>query len=588
MNANLNIDMYDADVYLRLSKEDGDKEESDSITNQRELILEFLKSREDIRIHAVRVDDGYSGVNFERPAFQQMLEDIKTGKVNCVVTKDLSRFGRNHIEVGKYIEKIFPYLGVRFIAVNDRYDSLADDSQADNIIIPFKNLINDAYCRDISIKIRSNLEAKRRRGDFVGPFAPYGYRKSDEDKNKLEIDEEAAEVVRSIFRLYLQGNNAYKIAEKLNKKNVLTPMDYKKESGSAFYTGFKKNMKSQWTHMHILRILSNPVYTGTLVQGKETTPNYKVKKKVKRDQGKWSRVENTHDAIIAAVDFSNVQEQLEMDTRTGTAKDQVYYLSGVVKCGDCGANMVRKTVPSGKRKFVYYVCGGHKGNKDVCSPHSINAEALEESVLKLLNCQIRNVTDLGRILDKLDDAQIRKGEIDKRSRQAAKKKEEIEKYNHLRLDLYEDYKDGLITKEEYLELKEIYENRTQAAEQILEAMEVEAAFLADGRENTCGWVNEFKKYGLLERLSREVVISLIAQIFIYEKKEGERYPRIEVQFKYAEEFQASLSLIEELQEDGVLTEKEECCSGKNGTFSGHPLMKSGSHGDKEGTYGKDE
>lgn len=588
MNANLNIDMYDADVYLRLSKEDGDKEESDSITNQRELILEFLKSREDIRIHAVRVDDGYSGVNFERPAFQQMLEDIKTGKVNCVVTKDLSRFGRNHIEVGKYIEKIFPYLGVRFIAVNDRYDSLADDSQADNIIIPFKNLINDAYCRDISIKIRSNLEAKRRRGDFVGPFAPYGYRKSDEDKNKLEIDEEAAEVVRSIFRLYLQGNNAYKIAEKLNKKNVLTPMDYKKESGSAFYTGFKKNMKSQWTHMHILRILSNPVYTGTLVQGKETTPNYKVKKKVKRDQGKWSRVENTHDAIIAAVDFSNVQEQLEMDTRTGTAKDQVYYLSGVVKCGDCGANMVRKTVPSGKRKFVYYVCGGHKGNKDVCSPHSINAEALEESVLKLLNCQIRNVTDLGRILDKLDDAQIRKGEIDKRSRQAAKKKEEIEKYNHLRLDLYEDYKDGLITKEEYLELKEIYENRTQAAEQILEAMEVEAAFLADGRENTCGWVNEFKKYGLLERLSREVVISLIAQIFIYEKKEGERYPRIEVQFKYAEEFQASLSLIEELQEDGVLTEKEECCSVKNGTFSGHPLMKSGSHGDKEGTYGKDE
>lgn len=588
MNANLNIDVYDADIYLRLSKEDGDKEESDSITNQRELILEFLKSREDIRIHAVRVDDGYSGVNFERPAFQQMLEDIKTGKVNCVVTKDLSRFGRNHIEVGKYIEKIFPYLGVRFIAVNDHYDSLVNDPQADNIIIPFKNLINDAYCRDISIKIRSNLEAKRKRGDFVGPFAPYGYRKSDEDKNKLEVDEEAAEVVRSIFRLYLQGNNAYKIAEKLNKKNILTPMDYKKESGSAFYTGFKKNMKSQWTHMHILRILSNPVYTGTLVQGKETTPNYKVKKKVKRDQGRWSRVENTHEAIIAAVDFSNVQEQLEMDTRTGTAKEQVYYLSGVVKCGDCGANMVRKTVPSGKRKFVYYVCGGHKGNKDVCSPHSINAEALEESVLKLLNCQIRNVTDLGRILDKLDDAQIRKGEIDKRNRQAAKKKEEIQKYNRLRLDLYEDYKDGLITKEEYLELKEIYENRTQAAEQILEAMEVEAAFLADGRENTCGWVNEFKKYGVLERLSREVVIFLIAQIFVYEKKKGERYPRIEVQFKYAEECQASLGLLEELQEDGVLTEKEECCSGEEGAFTVHPLMQFGSHGDKEGTYGKNE
>lgn len=573
MNANLNIDMYDADVYLRLSKEDGDKEESDSITNQRELILEFLKSREDIRIHAVRVDDGYSGVNFERPAFQQMLEDIKTGKVNCVVTKDLSRFGRNHIEVGKYIEKIFPYLGVRFIAVNDRYDSLTNDPQADNIIIPFKNLINDAYCRDISIKIRSNLEAKRKRGDFVGPFAPYGYRKSYEDKNKLEIDEEAAEVVRSIFQMYLQGSNAYKIAEKLNKKNILTPMDYKKENGSAFYTGFKKNLKSQWTHMHVLRILGNPVYTGTLVQGKETTPNYKVKKKVKRDQSKWSQVENAHEAIIPTVDFQNAQEQLQMDTRTGTEKEKVYYLSGVVKCGDCGANMVRKTVPSGKRKFIYYVCGNHKGNKNICSSHSINAEALEESVRKLLNHQIKNVTDLGRILDKLEDAQIRKGELGKRNRQITKKKEEVEKYNHLRLDLYEDYKDELITKEEYLELKEIYEKRIQTAEQMLEAMEVEMAFLAEGEWSTCDWINEFKKYGYLESLSREVVVSLIGQILVYEKKEGERYPRIEIHFKYADEFQASLSLLEELQGE---------------TFTGDTGSLSANHGEKEGTYGKDK
>ena len=573
MNTNLNTDVYNADIYLRLSREDGDKEESDSITNQRELILEFLKSREDIRIHAVRVDDGYSGVNFERPSFQQMLEDIKAGKVNCVVTKDLSRFGRNHIEVGKYIEKIFPYLGVRFIAINDNYDSLTNDAQTNNIIIPFKNLINDAYCRDISIKIRSNLEVKRKKGDFVGPFAPYGYQKSEEDKNKLEIDEEAAEVVRSIFQMYLQGSNAYKIAEKLNKKNILTPMDYKKENGSAFYTGFKKNLKSQWTHMHVLRILGNPVYTGTLVQGKETTPNYKVKKKVKRDQSKWSQVENAHEAIIPTVDFQNAQEQLQMDTRTGTEKEKVYYLSGVVKCGDCGANMVRKTVPSGKRKFIYYVCGNHKGNKNICSSHSINAEALEESVRKLLNHQIKNVTDLGRILDKLEDAQIRKGELGKRNRQITKKKEEVEKYNHLRLDLYEDYKDELITKEEYLELKEIYEKRIQTAEQMLEAMEVEMAFLAEGEWSTCDWINEFKKYGYLESLSREVVVSLIGQILVYEKKEGERYPRIEIHFKYADEFQASLSLLEELQGE---------------TFTGDTGSLSANHGEKEGTYGKDK
>lgn len=573
MNTNLNTDVYNADIYLRLSREDGDKEESDSIMNQRELILEFLKSREDIRIHAVRVDDGYSGVNFDRPAFQQMLEDIKTGKVNCVVTKDLSRFGRNHIEVGKYIEKIFPYLGVRFIAVNDNYDSVINDAQTNNIIIPFKNLINDAYCRDISMKIRSNLEVKRKRGDFVGPFAPYGYQKSEEDKNKLEIDEEAAEVVQSVFRMYLQGSNAYKIAEKLNKKNILTPMDYKKENGSAFYTGFKKKLKSQWTHMHVLRILGNPVYTGTLIQGKETTPNYKVKKKVKRDQSKWSQVENTHEAIIPSVDFQNAQEQLQMDTRTGTAKEKVYYLSGVVKCGDCGANMVRKTVPSRKRKFIYYVCGSHKGNKDICSSHNINAEALEESILKLLNYQIKNVTDLGRILDKLEDAQIRKGEIEKRNRQITKKKKEVQKYNHLRLDLYEDYKEGLITKEEYLELKEIYETRARAAEQSLEAMEVEMAFFADGERGICGWINEFKKYGYLECLSREVVVSLIEQILVYEKKEGERYPRIEIRFKYEDECQASVNMLEELHEE---------------IFTGHTGSLSVNGGEREGTYGKDE
>ena len=160
-------------------------------------------------------------------------------------------------------------------------------------------------------------------------------------------------MVRSIFRMYLQGSNAYKIAEKLNKKNILTPMDYKKENGSMFYTGFKKNLKSQWTHMHVLRILRNPIYIGTLVQGKETTFNYKVKKKVKQDQSKWIQVENTHKAIISLADFYHVQEQLKMDTRTGIKKEKVYCLSGIVKCGDCGANMVRKTIPSGKRKFIY-------------------------------------------------------------------------------------------------------------------------------------------------------------------------------------------------------------------------------------------
>jgi len=565
METNPNTKIFDADIYLRLSKEDDDKEESDSITNQKELIYEYLKSRDDIRIHEVRVDDGYSGVNFERPAFQQMLEDIKAGKVNCIVTKDLSRFGRNHIEVGKYLEKIFPYLGVRFIAINDNYDSISSDMQTDNIIIPFKNLINDAYCRDISIKIRSNLEVKRKKGDFVGAFAPFGYRKSEADKNRLEIDEEAAEAVRRIFRMYLQGNSAYRIAETLNREDVLTPMDYKKEHGSAFYTGFKKNLRSEWTHVHILRILSNQVYTGTLIQGRNTTPNYKVKKKVKKEQDKWSRVEDTHEAIIPAADFLNVQELLRMDLRTGNAQEKVYHLSGVVRCSDCGGNMVRKTVPSGNKKFVYYVCGNHKADKTICSSHSINAKNLEESVLLLLNKQIESVTDLDSILGKLEEVQRQNGELAKKNRQVIKKKEEIQKYCSLRLSLYEDYKEGLITKEEYRELKETYGQHIQTAEQGLAALEEGIELLAAGYGQSCSWISEFKKSGYLEELSREVVVSLIDKIWIFEKKKGERYPRVEVRFKYAEEFKAALSRLEDVSssEGGLSKEKGEAVHGKN-------------------------
>lgn len=546
METNLNTKIYNADLYLRLSKEDGDKEESDSITNQKELIFEYLKSMEDIRIHEIRVDDGYSGVNSERPAFQQMLQDIKAGKVDCVITKDLSRFGRNHIEVGRYLEKIFPYLGVRFIAINDNYDSAMSDTQTDNIIIPFKNLINDAYSRDISIKIRSNLEVKRKKGDFVGAFAPYGYRKSEADKNRLEIDEDAAETVRRIFRMYLQGSSAYRIAEVLNEEDVLTPMDYKKEKGSAFYTGFKKNLKSQWSHVHVLRILENPVYMGTLIQGKNTTPNYKVKKKVKKEEDKWCRAENTHEAIIPASDIRVVQGLLRMDTRTGTAQEKVYDLSGVVRCGACGGNMVRKTVPSGHKKFIYYVCGNHKADKSVCSSHSINAENLEESVLMLLNKQIESVTDMDHILGQMEEIQRQSGELAKRKRQIIKKKEEIRKYCNLGIDMYEDYKDGLITKEEYRELKETYGKRIRTAEQGLATLEKRLELLASGLGHACGWINEFKRFGSLDNLSREVVVFLIDRICIHEKKKGERYPRIEVRFKYAEEFETALSLIENM------------------------------------------
>ena len=289
--------IYHAAIYVCLSKEDGDvaaagKRESNSISNQKDLIKNFLKDKKDIVVVSERVDDGYSGSNFERPAFQMMLEDIKKGIVDCVVVKDLSRFGREYIDAGKYIERLFPALGVRFIAVNDHYDNLEGKSQADEIVIPFKNLINDAYCRDISIKIRSQ--------------------KDSDNKNKLVIDVYATGIVKENYRMKLSGMSQTAIANALNKQGVLSPMEYKHSLGIRIQDNFKTHEQAEWSTMSVKRILGNEVYTGTLVQ-----------------------------------------RLLGIDTRTSPNEEKVYPLSGLVVCGDCGAMMIKRDVPSGGKVDAY-------------------------------------------------------------------------------------------------------------------------------------------------------------------------------------------------------------------------------------------
>lgn len=349
--------IYHAAIYVRLSKEDGDvatagKRESNSISNQKDLIKNFLKDKKDIVVVSERVDDGYSGSNFERPAFQMMLEDIKKGIVDCVVVKDLSRFGREYIDAGKYIERLFPALGVRFIAVNDHYDSLEGKSQADEIVIPFKNLINDAYCRDISIKIRSHLEVKRKNGEYIGAFTPYGYQKDSDNKNKLVIDVYAADIVKEIYRMKLSGMSQTAIANALNKQGVLSPMEYKHSLGIRIQDNFKTHEQAEWSAMSVKRILENEVYTGTLVQGKRTTPNHKVKKLMKKPETDWVRIEKNHEAIVSEREFALVQRLLGIDTRTSPNEEKVYPLSGLVVCGDCGAMMIKRDVPAGGKVYA--------------------------------------------------------------------------------------------------------------------------------------------------------------------------------------------------------------------------------------------
>lgn len=527
--------LWNATLYLRLSRDDGDKEESNSITGQRELLRDYISQRPELREFAVRVDDGFSGSTFERPSFQKMIEDVKAGRTDCIIVKDLSRFGRNYLDAGEYIEKIFQFLGVRFIAVNDNYDSLGDKKASDDLIIPFKNLINEAYCRDISVKIRSQLEIKRKNGQFLGSFAAFGYLKDEQNKNKLVVDQYAADIVRDIFKWKLEGVSPQDIADALNKLGVLSPMEYKRSLGMKFTTSFKTNSKALWSAGTVIRVLKNPIYTGVLVQGKETTPSYKVHKRITKDESDWSVIEDSHEAIISKIDFDSVQKVLKCDTRRSPGSKAVGLFSGMIFCGDCGASMVRKTVPAGEKKYVYYVCSVHKQDKS-CSPHRIRDNALEEIVLDSLKQHISEVVDMSELLTITDTAPLRTAQAQKVQRQLDKKHEEYEKLQKLLMSLYENLADGIIDREEYTRLKASFTARADEAEKQMDALREQLEDIHNhGTENA--WMNEFIKRQGLTALDRAVVVALIDKILIHSNDV------VEIIYRWQDEFAWQLDIL---------------------------------------------
>ena len=527
--------IWNATLYLRLSRDDGDKEESGSITGQRELLRDYISQHPELREYAIRIDDGFSGSTFERPGFQKMIEDVKAGRTDCIVVKDLSRFGRNYLDAGEYIEKIFPFLGVRFIAVNDNYDSLGERKSSDDLIIPFKNLINEAYCRDISMKIRSQLEIKRKNGQFLGSFAAFGYLKDEQDKNKLVVDQYAADIVRDIFKWKLEGISPQDIADALNKLGVLSPMEYKRSLGMKYTTSFKTSAKAAWSAGTVIRILKNPIYTGVLIQGKETTPSYKVHKRIAKDKSEWTVIEDSHEAIISGIDFDSVQKVLKCDTRRSPDDKAVGLFSGMLFCGDCGASMVRKTVPAGEKKYVYYVCSAHKQDKS-CSPHRMRDTALEEIVLDSLRQHIREVVNMSELLNITDTAPLRTAQAQKIQRQLDKKREEYEKLQKLLMSLYENLTDGVIDREEYARLKASFTARADEAEKQMDALRESLNDIqSHGTENV--WMNEFIKRQELASLDRAVVVALIDKILIHSNDV------VEIIYRWQDEFAWQLDIL---------------------------------------------
>ncbi|MCR5657134.1 MAG: recombinase family protein [Butyrivibrio sp.] len=532
---------YRACIYTRLSRDDGDKPESDSIANQRALIRDYLKQHKEITIVSEHSDDGYSGVNFERPGFAEMMDEIREGKVDCVVVKDLSRFGRNYIEAGNYIEKVFPFMGVRFIAINDSYDS-SDKSQSDSLVIPFKNLINDAYCKDISVKIRSQLEIKRKKGEYIGAFVVYGYVKDPEDHNRIIVDTYAAEVVRAIFRWKMAGMSQNRIADKLNSQGVLCPMEYKLSMGVKVQTNFRVHKQAKWSAVSVTRILTNELYTGVLLQGKSSTPNYKVKKRFDKEQSEWIRIENAHEAIITAGEFETVQELLGKDTRISPDEEALYPLAGYVVCGDCGQNMVRKTIPRRGKKYVYYVCSTNKAKKG-CSSHSISENKLMDAVLHVIKEQISTVMRIEGLLEMAQSLPENQRNIFNYDAQIVKLQEEIERNKGFRMKLYESLEEGMIDKDEYFIFKKNYSDKISLAEKNIQSLEAERDAAVEKNAADYSWVDAFKKYEGIERVERQVVVNLISEIRVYEGNV------VEIDFQHNDAIEAALKIIDTLPED---------------------------------------
>lgn len=541
---------YKAACYLRLSKEDGDfsispgKMESNSISGQRNLIESFARQQPEITLVDEFCDDGYTGTNFDRPAFTRMIEAVKQREINCIIVKDLSRFGRDYIEAGKYIEKVFPLYGVRFIAINDHYDSLDSAGGIDNIIVPFKNLINDSYSRDISIKVRSSLNVKRNRGEFIANYPVYGYRRSEEDKNKLIVDDYPAGVVRDIFKWYIGGISPSKIAERLNGRGDPAPAEYKHSTGSKYATSFKRLSQSLWGAVTVMRILSNEVYTGDLVQGKRTTPNYKVKRVIVKQESDWVRAENTHDGIVSRGEFDLVQMLLREKKRSAPGEDCIPIFSGKIYCAHCNAPAKRQTVPYGDKKYVYYICSNSKP-KNECQKHRISEIDLKKAVLATLQAQISTALDIGDALKKADSLTWEQHEINKIKVLIAMQEEVIVKNKNLIFGIYEDCKDGIITSEEFGSMKQEFSIRMETAEKTIQDLECDLRNIKDGLENQKGWLEQFRKYHNIQELSRTVVVCLVERINLFADRQ------IEVVFRHQNHFTALQEFSQQQQPSSV-------------------------------------
>lgn len=496
--------LFNTAEYIRLSREDGDKAESDSIGNQKKLITDYLKGQDGFVLYDTYIDDGFTGTDFNRPSFQRMIADIEAGNVNCVIVKDLSRFGRDYIDTGKYLERYFPEHDVRFISITDHIDSM---KQAYDMLLPIKNIFNEQYARDISKKVHASMQTKQKAGEFIGAFASYGYKKSSADKNKLVIDGYAAEVVRNIFRLYIAGYGKIRIASMLNEDGIVCPSEYKKLNGEHYRNSNRLENASYWTYSTVNRILQNELYIGNMVQGRKSQ-NMRGKPKAQSKED-WIVVKGTHEAIIDGETWDKAQVLLKRRTRNLDLTANMGIFAGFLKCGDCGRSLVKKA----GRGAINYYCGTYvRSGRQYCTPHPIPHFVLETIILEDLTAAIQSIGNLRDVMEQNQTTAAGKQSSDTGKNRLTT---ELEKARMLKKAVYEDYRSGLISKEEFTAYRQDYLKKEQLLEKQLEHIEKQHNKpTPDFFENP--WVKRLLELQAIEKLDRGIVVEMVHEIKVYE------------------------------------------------------------------------
>lgn len=528
-------------IYVRLSIENSGKDDDgDSIANQISFCKAYLAEHTDLKLYGIYEDNGEKGTNFDRPEFKRMMDDIRSGKVKCVLVKDLSRFGRDYIEAGEYLEKIFPFMGIRFISITDGYDSLTCDDAESALMIPLKNMINDVYAKDISRKIITSFRARQEKGEFLPAFAPYGYVKSKEVAYRYEVDQETAPYVRMIFEWKAEGVSHNEICKRLNDMGAVTPARRKVDLGIWRAEKYKHTV---WHGRTIIDIMKNPTYTGCIVYGRIPKSLYEGIKMHRAPEEEWRYVPDAHEPIVSQELFDKVQKMFadraekfkaKMDENAPLRELVTNHFKGKIYCGDCGKRM-RFVKPTDKRypidqKHAVYVCGGYlDSGYSRCSRHSIRYPIVANAVLAAINMQLELALKQEQLIRQMRGSVREKSLIDKYVGQINYLSQELKKINGKREALFEKFAEGFLDEAEYQFAKKKYDDKATEIEKKLTVEKAKKVQLDDILSLSNEWLEAIHKAENITEIDAGLVKYLVSSVKIFEDN------RIEVELNFGDQ-----------------------------------------------------